>query len=227
MVTCGVDGCRSGWVVARRENGLIGFSVVSGFSDILQLPVDVIAIDIPIGLPESGPRHADRLARQHLGWPRCCSVFSAPIRPLLTATTWREANTRRQQIENKGFSQQSWGIVDKIREVDAALQKTPEHQHRVFEVHPELSFWQMAGKPMQHPKKKPAGRLERLKQLTSFGVSESDIHAHARRLGCNRDDVIDALAALWTAERIARREVRRFPEADHRDAVGILMRIWA
>jgi predicted RNase H-like nuclease len=39
---------------------------------------------------------------------------------------------------------------------------TPELQQRVVEVHPEVSFWAMAGKqPMQHKKRRQAGYDER------------------------------------------------------------------
>jgi predicted RNase H-like nuclease len=55
------------------------------------MPITVLGIDIPIGLPESGPRLADALARQVLG-SRASSVFSTPIRAALEAEPYAEAN---------------------------------------------------------------------------------------------------------------------------------------
>lgn len=228
MTFIGVDGCSAGWVGAERNGEKLRFRVFANFAEILDAGHDVIAIDIPIGLAESGPRLADQLARQALGWPRCCSVFSAPIRPLLPATSWREATATRRRVEGKGLSQQSWGILGKIREVDAALRQSPKCRARVFEVHPELCFWQMAGgAPMRCGKKGRDGRVERLRLLTPFGVKESDVLAHAREIGCKADDIIDSLAALWTAGRIAQGAARAFPADSLVDREGIRMTIWA
>lgn len=224
MNCCGVDGCQQGWVIASREKGVVSFQVLPEFPSVLNLPFDIIAVDIPIGLPKKGPRSADRLARQTLG-PRAPSVFSAPLRGMLVALDWEDACRIRLEIEGKKITKQAWGIMKKIREVDSALD--PAVRTRVYEVHPELCFWRMAGNPMAFPKKKLQGRLERLSHLSPFGVSEGFVLEQRRLLKCKADDLIDALAALWTAEEIAAARAQAFPLSDEIDEKGLAMRIWA
>jgi predicted RNase H-like nuclease len=223
----GVDGCRAGWVCAQRQSGVLSLHVVANFRELLVHWGGIVGIDVPIGLMESGSRTADVLARQALGWPRRCSVFPAPLRPMLAAKNWAEASALRRRIEGKGLSRQSWSIMEKIREVDAALREAPADRERVFEIHPELSFWEMGGgAPMGHGKKSRAGRIERLRLLAPFGLQEADVMVRSRTLGCKPDDLLDAVAALWTAERIGRGKAGRFPPAKIFDTQGIRMAIW-
>lgn len=74
MRVLGVDGCPGGWAVAeldvehgqviaiRREDS-IGTVIGAVAAD----EVAVAAIDMPIGLPDTGPRACDREARRLLG----------------------------------------------------------------------------------------------------------------------------------------------------------------
>ncbi len=72
----GVDACKTGW---------IGIALSQGIGDLVEDassggPLAVIAIDIPIGLPDTGRRQADLLVRKAVG-PRWASVFVTPVRP--------------------------------------------------------------------------------------------------------------------------------------------------
>lgn len=61
MHVIGVDGCREGWLcVEEHENRLLGH-IFRSFADLLAtLPgASVIAVEIPIGLPEQGRREGD------------------------------------------------------------------------------------------------------------------------------------------------------------------------
>jgi predicted RNase H-like nuclease len=55
----GVDGCRAGWVVAfaRPQGGEVRVRIVPRFTEVIAAPEApvVIAVDIPIGLPEPSP----------------------------------------------------------------------------------------------------------------------------------------------------------------------------
>ena len=80
----GVDACKKGWVgVTSDLRGYFGATI-----DKLVATADgdgeleVVAIDIPIGLPLTGTRQADVLARGLVG-KRKSSVFPTPIRPAL------------------------------------------------------------------------------------------------------------------------------------------------
>jgi predicted RNase H-like nuclease len=160
-----------------------------------------VAIDIPIGLAPDGPRRADVEARQRLG-PRRSSVFPAPVRSVLTATTYEEACSLSRAACGKAVSKQLYNILPKIREVDALV--TPERQRRLFEMSPELSLAVLAGAPMAHPKTTPAGRTERIDALGRvFGHAEIERHLLRTPNGARRDDILDAFAGAWTARRRA------------------------
>lgn len=68
-------------------------------------PLAVIAVDIPIGLPDKGRRKADILARRAVGslWP---SVFMTPVRPALEAADYATA---------AGFSRHLAGRASPVR----------------------------------------------------------------------------------------------------------------
>jgi predicted RNase H-like nuclease len=230
-IVCGVDGCRAGWVAVCFDpfQGRFSCRILTSFRELSQLtPLpDVIGVDIPIGLTESGPRECDRVARQLLGPGRGSSVFPAPLRPILEARTYDEACRARARIEGKRISLQTWGIIPKIREVDAALRADPVLGSRVREVHPEVCFFHMAGmKPMRHSKKTKPGHEERRYLLTeAFGPDVEELTTSVPRAQCGRDDVIDALAALWTARQISLGQERTLPTSPCHDRLGQVMEI--
>ena len=163
-----------------------------------------VAVDIPIGLATSGPRRADVEARRQLG-PRRSSVFPAPARSVLAATSYEEACALSRAASGKAISKQLFNILPKIREVDAVV--TPQRQRRLFEMCPELSLAILAGAPMSHAKTTAAGRVERLHALgTAFGRAEIERHLRSAPRGAKTDDLLDAFAGAWTAVRFAAAE---------------------
>lgn len=185
-MNAGVDGCRGGWVVALDPPGGIVTLVVRRISDVLLLADGVVAVDMPIGLPDHpGERRAcDTAARRALG-PRRSSVFPAPSRAALRAHRWSR---------ELGVNKQTWNLVPKVVEVDDAWGS------RLHEVHPELAFSLLAGEPLPSPKSTANGLADRRMVLReAFPEAET-----LRRLpGAADDDVLDALACLWSARRIA------------------------
>jgi predicted RNase H-like nuclease len=182
-----------------------------------------VAIDIPIGLAEDGARRADVEARQWLG-PRRSSVFPAPVRSVLTATTYDEACSLSRATCGKAISKQLFNILPKIREVDALV--TPQRQQRLFEMSPELSLAVLAGAPMTHPKTTPAGRAERIDALGRvFNAEEIERHLTTAPRGARRDDILDAFAGAWTARRhVAARHLQLGGDLD---AHGLRMEVIA
>ena len=93
----GVDGCRAGWVgvvLADRELpiAVFGTSMVElERAAGLMTDVEVVAVDMPIGLPDSGSRRADVEARKFIG-PRRSSVFPTSVRGALDGETYEEAS---------------------------------------------------------------------------------------------------------------------------------------
>lgn len=226
----GVDGCPAGWYAVQE---LAGGAQIEGrvhdrFTSLLQaLPAGAcVAVDMPIGLNEAGERACDQAARQRLG-PRASSVFTAPLRGVLGAASHAEASARRRAIEGKGMSIQAYNILRKVAEVDAALRASAVWAGRVHETHPELCFLEMNdGVPLAHGKKTAAGRTLRLALLAPHfpGQAERLLDAHPRR-DVQADDVLDALACLWTARRLLRAQALTLPALPPLDACGLRMAI--
>jgi len=181
---CGADGCRAGWIGITEDlsTGTISWDVSSSLEALASDSMaELIALDVPIGLPDQGSRDCDVAARRLLGPGRGSSVFPAPIRPILEATSHSEACTIREAVEGKRLSIQAWAIVPKALEVDRAMRASAELRGRVREVHPEICFFHLASRrPMQHAKKTREGREERLGLLRpEFGPTVEEALADA------------------------------------------------
>lgn len=237
----GVDGCRTGWLVVQWDlegRAPARFEIVRTFREILQLPEAprVIAIDIPIGLPERaviGGRQADVAARARLG-ARKSAVFAVPARAAVMQTEYRTACAVAFAHSDppRRVSKQAFHLFPKIREVDGLM--TPALQDRVVECHPEAAFVQMnGGEPLALPKKiksRPNAEGLRLRHdlLARTGFPTDILEArHAVRRSAGADDLIDACACAWTAARILKGTAIRFPADPPVDARGLRQEIWA
>jgi predicted RNase H-like nuclease len=189
----------------------------------------ILTIDIPIGLAEGGPRQCDLDARQLLG-PRASSVFPTPVRAALAGATYSEACALSRSDCGKALSKQTFAIIDRIRAVDAALRGSPTLRARVREVHPEVCFyfWN-GGRPLAHGKKSVEGALERRALVEgTFGVgAHSRVRALYRPSRVADDDILDAFAALWTAQRVVRGEATTLPPQPPKDRHGLSMEMVA
>ena len=221
----GVDACPTGWVgVALNGDSAPSAIWAKTIADLaIQVPdVAVIAIDIPIGLPDDGTRACDVAVRTAVG-PRRNSVFLTPIRSALEAPTFEDANRQARAVTGAGISQQSYALRTKILEVERWVGTTT---CRVCEVHPELSFATLAGRPLKTSKKTWAGARERLQLLDGADVPlESDFGVAGEKAGF--DDVLDAAAAAWTGRRIAAGSAVCFAASNEIDASGRPAAIWA
>jgi len=225
----GVDGCSEGWLAMRYcpAEGKLAPRVVATFEAILARYPDArcVAIDIPIGLTEDcHPRICDGLARRYLGRRRN-SVFPAPDRRILTLRSYPEASATFRSLCGKGIPRQAFALHSKIAEVDRLM--SPQLQAWVVEVHPEVCFWALAGgRPMDHYKKTPEGFQER-RQLLTIGLEGVPIpdwtEASVLARPAEPDDVLDAVAAAWTAFRVAEGHAERLPANPPTDAKGLRM----
>lgn len=203
-LVAGLDGCRSGWVMATVPLGATGpprLELVDDLRDVVGRietgNLAAAAIDIPIGLAAGAPRRCDVEARRLLG-ARRSSVFPAPARSVLGAPSYEEACARSALACGKRISRQLFNILPKIQQVDAVV--TPQRQARLFEMCPELSFAALAGTPMRANKRTAEGRRERRAALEAvFGDLEPLVRGPQR--GAAPDDVLDALIGAWTARR--------------------------
>jgi predicted RNase H-like nuclease len=221
MTVLGVDGWRGQWVAAEVTGRSIIWRVLADFRAVLQAyPHAAIGIDIPIGLPPRGARTCDQQARA-FARGAASSVFPAPPRSMVT--DWRPGQRYRAGLH---LSAQAWNLIPAIHQVDTLM--TPELQRdRVVEVHPECSFREMGGL-IDAPKKTGRGVGQRIVALSRyFDLDRLD----AAPPGPAIDDLLDAAAAAWTAQRW--RDGRAIPMPavspaldEHRDERGLAMRIW-
>lgn len=206
----GVDGAPGGWLVAERS--LAGTNITLEFHESLQplidrlgQDVDVIAIDMPIGLSSDGNRPVDALVRERLGVRRS-TFFPTPIRSVLAFDDYAEANAHAKATVGAGLSKQAWNLVPKIRELDNTWR--PGMERTLIEAHPETCFAEMAASPVLTKKSTSEGRLERVGLLhRNLGANVDDALGAVDKKW--RVDAVDALALLWTACRAAAGEAIR------------------
>ena len=205
----GVDGCRSGWVAVTRNALGLKCELFPRFADLVSAfsTAERILVDIPIGLPWSALpiRPCDQSARRILGAGRKSSVFPVPCREALAVGKLDLAQRINLPATGRSIGAQTWGISPKIAEVDIFLQAAGDRGRNIFEIHPEVCFWALAGrKPMKHSKKTAGSRAERVKVLAEFepGISVllDEVLSNTLRKDLQVDDVLDAAVAFVTAE---------------------------
>ena len=211
----GLDGCPTGWIAAVLEDGRLApvqYWESARAALEAHAAAEAFAFDIPIGLSPDGKRAADVHARTFLG-ERANSVFWAPLGAVLDVEANAFPNHRKAYAEarraserasggRQSLSSQSFAPVPKIRDVGG----TAAEDDRVFEAHPEVSFASLAGGRPLPSKKTWDGLMQRRALLTVAGLAIPDLVGEASRR-CGADDVVDAVACAWTAERIDGRDV--------------------
>jgi len=177
----------------------------------------IIALAAPVGLlddPVPGGRRCDRDARRLIGWPRNGAIVSPPTRSML-----------RDLAKGVDVSLSAIGrqLASRFAEVDESVQ--PYWQRTVFEVHPELSFFQLnEDRPLRYSKHRPEGAEERTVLLKARLPGVERILG-TRLRGTKPPHLVDGAVCLWTARRIAARAVSRLPEDPEWDSAGLRMEI--
>jgi predicted RNase H-like nuclease len=231
----GIDGCPAGWLAVFMRSGECRIEIMPRFAEALSRAA-LITVDIPIGLPERvghGGRAAENAVRPLLG-ARQSSVFSVPSRRAVYAESYAQACAAALETSDppRKVSKQLFNIAPKIRDVDAPLRADPAAGSRVFEVHPELAFWRLNGERALDEPKKVKGRCYepglalRRALLIGGGLPAEFVNALPPK-GAGPDDLLDALACLWVAQRLNLGEARPFPDPPPRDPFGLPMAIWA
>jgi predicted RNase H-like nuclease len=222
----GVDACKTGWVgIALGDHGLVPY-FAAHIDELLTAadndgPIQVVGIDMPIGLPDSGVRQADLLARLEIGVRRS-SVFMTPVRAALHADTHARAVEINRRVTGHGISIQAFALKSRLLEVDAWVRQAP---HRVVEVHPEVSFARLAGRHLRSAKSTWAGAETRRQLLAAAGIhltGDLGVTGAAAKV----DDILDAAAAAWTARRVLRGQARSLPDPPQTFSDGLPSAIW-
>ncbi|WP_165354463.1 DUF429 domain-containing protein [Nocardioides glacieisoli] len=218
----GVDACRGGWVGVvidpDRRTSVFSAATIASLVALVRETYDVVvvAIDIPIGLPDSSGRRADAEARRELVG-KASSIFSTPTRSALEAPTYAEG--RAANVAATGgtsVSAQAYALREKVLQVDEWVRGRPGLE--VVEVHPELSFARMAGAPVLASKKDADGVRARREALAAHGIVAPPWF---RGGGFAEDDLLDACAAAWSAVRHSHRLSESFPDTPEVFSDGI------
>jgi predicted RNase H-like nuclease len=220
-----VDACRAGWVGIALSGGHVQAYQRRTIGELVDEvaadgPLEVVAIDIPIGLPDNSRRRADVEARAAVGG-LASSVFMTPVRGALDFPDHGSASEHNRARTGDGMSIQAFGLLPKVREVDHWLHDAP---CRVVEVHPEVSFAALNGRHLAVRKKTWAGAEFRRRLLADVGIVLGDLGRPGQNVGV--DDVLDAAAAAWTARRVQRGEARSLPGDLEVFSDGVPSGIW-
>ena len=202
MAVLGVDGWRGAWVGALLAGRSVRLLALPDVRAVLAVPgVELVAVDMPIGLSEDGVRGCD-VAAAGLLKPTgaASSVFPTPVRAVLATDDYAEARaiSRAATSPPRAPSAQAFMLVRSIRALDDALGDPPTD--RVVEVHPELAFRRGLG-DVTDRKGTARGTVQRLRALRAvMDVEEALADAPP---GVPVIDALDACAAAWSAQRLA------------------------
>ena len=235
----GVDGCRNGWIIAFGRSWPshepLSIEFCPEFKAVLEITqtCDVVAVDMPIGVPdESEIRECDLCAQKALGRQRN-SVFLTPPRSCLEAKTPSEFQTMHQTARGKGAGLPVWGIVPKIIEVNRILEERlsidPRLQERIIEFHPELTWQRISGSFKLSSKREAEGILQRFGLLEE--LSAGSLPAFPQKISGKPaiDDVLDAVVGIAAAQSFMDRRDRlqRHPTTEPKmNQRGLRMEIW-
>jgi predicted RNase H-like nuclease len=198
VAVLGVDGWRGAWVGAVLEGRSVTLLALPDAAAVLAVPgVEVVGIDMPVGLSDDGRRRCDADARRLLGRAGS-SVFPAPLRPVLAATDYADACRISREASGRALSVQAWNLVPSIRSLDDALGRPPDD--RVVEVHPELAFRALDPR-VADPKATARGLAQRIRALEPVMNVLDALSAAPARVPAV--DALDACAAAWSARRLA------------------------
>lgn len=170
--------------------------------------VAVIAVDMPINLPGREVRDCDVQAKHRLG-ARASSVFFVPPIAVLEEDSYEMANDLSRKLTGRGVTQQAYALRAGVKEVGQLARS----DKRMIEVHPELSFRELAGVELVFGKRTWNGQHHRLELLAKAGIHLPAEGFPGEAGAAGVDDVLDAAAAAWSAHRFAAGEAIPCPHA--------------
>jgi len=222
----GIDGCKSGWFsVWENQDKSIHSSVFSNLNELKNFFKNesqlIVGIDMPVVLSEVIPRQADQLARKLLS-KKASSVFTAPTPEMLDQPNYEKASLVSKKHFGKSMSLQSWYLFPKIKDVQTMIH---HEDMQIYEIHPELSFRAMNNEQViLESKKSPEGFAIRNSLLSMH--FENFIFEEIRRQYARKDvmdnDILDALAVLWSAKRIQSNQASFLPQAPEKPNMQIV-----
>jgi predicted RNase H-like nuclease len=212
-VVAGCDVAAGRWIVVVLRDGAFAEAFVRAtLREVAEACADAeaLAVDIPIGLPEDGPRACDLEGRARLGRRRS-TLFVTPVRAAIEEPDHAHAVALNRAATGQGVSRQAHGLRHMILDAASVAAADP----RIHEAHPELSFAALTEPPnvretpyvrgartfgvVEEPKSTWDGLHRRIALLREAGI-EVPVRLG---LAVPPADVLDAAAVAWTAARIA------------------------
>jgi len=209
-LVAGADVAKGRWVVVMLRDGHFDRATLTKtLADFLvkAQELEVLAVDIPIGLPGGKEHRQCDIAAKAFLRPRSFTVFFTPPRPVLEAPTYQEGNQLSWHDYERGVSAQAYALSKKILEVDPIAAS----DDRVVEVHPEVCFRAMKGEPLDYSKHSWNGQAERRRLIAAVGIDIPDDLQDAG--SAPPDDILDAEAAAWAAWRVDTGKAKVLPSS--------------
>ena len=222
----GIDGCKRGWFsVWQNPDDTIQSSIFSTLNHLKDFFNDeahlIIGIDMPVVLSDFIPREADQLARKLLS-KKASSVFTAPTPEMLEQPNYERASYVSKRLFGKSMSLQSWYLFPKIKDVQTIIH---DAHINLYEIHPELSFRAMNHEEVILESKKSKEGFEIRNALLRRHFESFDFES-IRNLYPRKDvmdnDILDALAVLWSTKRIQANEASFLPKIPEKPNMQIV-----
>ncbi len=222
----GIDGCKRGWFsVWQNPDDTIQSSIFSTLNHLKDFFNDeahlIIGIDMPVVLSDFIPREADQLARKLLS-KKASSVFTAPTPEMLEQPNYERASYVSKRLFGKSMSLQSWYLFPKIKDVQTIIH---DAHINLYEIHPELSFRAMNHEEVILESKKSKEGFEIRNNLLRRHFESFDFES-IRNLYPRKDvmdnDILDAMAVLWSARRIKANEASFLPKIPEKPNMQIV-----
>jgi len=222
----GIDGCKRGWFsVWQNPDDTIQSSIFSTLNHLKDFFNDeahlIIGIDMPVVLSDFIPREADQLARKLLS-KKASSVFTAPTPEMLEQPNYERASYVSKRLFGKSMSLQSWYLFPKIKDVQTIIH---DAHINLYEIHPELSFRAMNHEEVILESKKSKEGFEIRNALLRRHFESFDFES-IRNLYPRKDvmdnDILDAMAVLWSARRIQANEASFLPKIPEKPNMQIV-----
>ena len=222
----GIDGCKRGWFsVWQNPDDTIQSSIFSTLNHLKDFFNDeahlIIGIDMPVVLSDFIPREADQLARKLLS-KKASSVFTAPTPEMLEQPNYERASYVSKRLFGKSMSLQSWYLFPKIKDVQTIIH---DAHINLYEIHPELSFRAMNHEEVILESKKSKEGFEIRNALLRRHFESFDFES-IRNLYPKKDvmdnDILDAMAVLWSTKRIQANEASFLPKIPEKPNMQIV-----
>lgn len=155
-------------------------------------------------------------------------MFPVPVRAAVHEESYEDAKKIQEKRTDGSLGVQSYGIADKIAELDLFLRETkPDAVGTLREAHPEVCFWALNGESATEYSKtgQPAAafweRIEILEAIDDAAINDVREASTDLDAKVGNDDIIDAFALALTASPKTE-SLRTLPDEPPTDDTGDL-----